>query len=313
MCCLRPRLTLTGTRSAFSLHRQAFKKPSGWTGQSFFAQSADALNRLPSVNLGSYWTAFTRGSRPWKNAAFDYAEVFGLSVTHGKHAMKFGGGYNRYIKNQQLFGNTNGYFNFSDGGDKTTGAPTTANLTGDSYLDFLLGLSTNYSQLQNQDIRHYVNQTVSAYAEDNWHLSNRLSLQYDIRYDALPHAWERNNRLASFNPAQYQAGLAPDDRYDHGRFLHGRLGKLSERQRRMRPRGCAVLPEWRNDCRTGRHASRHDEELLETYMPRVGFSYDLTGSGKTVLRGGFGTFFERCRVTTCTTLRQRHRCRIRLA
>ena len=28
-------------------------------------------------------------------------------------------------------------------------------------------------------------------------------------------------------------------------------------------------------------------------MPRVGFSYDLTGNGKTVLRGGFGTFFER--------------------
>ena len=28
-------------------------------------------------------------------------------------------------------------------------------------------------------------------------------------------------------------------------------------------------------------------------MPRVGFSYDLTGNGKTVVRGGFGTFFER--------------------
>jgi hypothetical protein len=30
-----------------------------------------------------------------------------------------------------------------------------------------------------------------------------------------------------------------------------------------------------------------------TLQPRVGFSYDLTGAGKTVLRGGFGTFFER--------------------
>ena len=53
----------------------------------------------------------------------DYAEVFGLSVTHGKHAMKFGGGYNRYTKNQQIFGNTNGYFNFSDGWDTKAGAP----------------------------------------------------------------------------------------------------------------------------------------------------------------------------------------------
>ena len=31
----------------------------------------------------------------------------------------------------------------------------------------------------------------------------------------------------------------------------------------------------------------------KTYQPRVGFSYDVTGNGKTVVRGGFGTFFER--------------------
>ncbi len=31
----------------------------------------------------------------------------------------------------------------------------------------------------------------------------------------------------------------------------------------------------------------------KTVMPRVGFSYDLFGNGKTILRGGFGTFYER--------------------
>ena len=81
----------------------------------------------------------------------------------------------------------------ADNWDTKLGKPTVAGLTGDSYVDFLMGLSTNYSQLQDQDIRHYVNQTVSAYAMDNWHVSNRLSVQYGIRYDALPHAWERNN------------------------------------------------------------------------------------------------------------------------
>ena len=40
-----------------------------------------------------------------------------------------------------------------------------------------------------------------------------------------------------------------------------------------------------------------------TLQPRVGFSEDLFGNGKTVLRGGFGTFFERCRATTSTTRR----------
>src|SRR5262249_32410231 len=29
------------------------------------------------------------------------------------------------------------------------------------------------------------------------------------------------------------------------------------------------------------------------FGPRVGFAYDLTGAGKTIVRAGFGTFFER--------------------
>ncbi|HMG85516.1 MAG TPA: TonB-dependent receptor [Terracidiphilus sp.] len=272
----------------------AYVKPSGWTGQSFFGQSADALNRLPSVNLGSYGTQFDPWSQPWKNAAFDYAEVFGLSVTHGKHSMKFGGGYNRYIKNQQLFGNTNGYFNFSDNWDTTKNAPTTANLTGDSYIDFLLGLSTGYSQLQNQDIRHYVNQTVSGYAEDNWHLSSRLSVQYGIRYDALPHAWERNNRLASFDPKQYQAGLAPTIDPSTGAFctaVTGGCGSVSAGLQTFD--GAQFYLNGVTIAGQGGTPSGMTKNFYKTYMPRVGFSYDLTGTGKTILRGGFGTFFER--------------------
>ena len=271
----------------------AYVQPSGWTGvaASFFPGN-DPTKRLPSVNLGSYGTAFDPWSQPWKNAAMDYAEVFGLSVTHGKHAMKFGGGYNRYIKNQQLFGNDNGYFNFSD--NWNNGAPTTANLTGDSYIDFLMGLSTSYSQLQVQDIRHYVNQTVSAYLEDNWHLNPRLSLQYGIRYDALPHAWERNNHLASFDPRQYQAGLAPTIDPSTGAFCIAVTATCANVSAGLQTYNGAqfylngVTIAGQNGTPRGM-----TKNYYNTYMPRVGFSYDLTGNGKTILRGGFGTFFER--------------------
>jgi hypothetical protein len=283
-----------GNKITISPSGPSYTKPSGWNGASFFPASGNALNRLPTIQLGSYGTQFDPWSQPWKNAAFDYAEVFGISVTHGKHAMKFGGGYNRYIKNQQLFGNTNGNFNFADNWDTKLGKPTVAGLTGDSYIDFLLGLSTNYGQLQDQDIRHYVNQTVSAYAMDNWHVTNRLSVQYGIRYDALPHAWERNNYLASFDPRQYQTALAPSVDPNTGAFCTAvtadcpqlSAGLQTYKGAQFYLNGVTIAGQ--NGTPTGM-----TKNFYKTYMPRVGFSYDLTGSGKTILRGGFGTFFER--------------------
>ena len=35
------------------------------------------------------------------------------------------------------------------------------------------------------------------------------------------------------------------------------------------------------------------ENHWAAFGPRIGFAYDLTGSGKTVIRGGFGTMYER--------------------
>jgi hypothetical protein len=110
--------------------------------------------------------------------------------------MKFGFSYNRYTKNQQLFGDQQGNYSF--------GA-----LSNDSAMDMLMGLSTGYSQYQATPIRHYVNQTPSAYVMDNWHVTPRLSLQIGLRYDALPHAWERDNQVANFNPAAYIPSAAP--------------------------------------------------------------------------------------------------------
>ena len=265
----------------------AYKKPSGFSAKSFFPAENNALDRLPSVNLNSWGTQFDPWSQPWHNAAQDEAEVFGYSITAGKHALKFGGGYNRYTKNQQIFGNTNGFYTFNDGWDKDKHHPN-ATLTGDSYLDFLLGLNTGYNQLEQQDIRHYVNQTVSAYAMDNWHVNNRLTLQFGVRYDALPHAWERNNRITSFDPSQYQAALAPTaaDFTAAGAFIPSAPGLQTVEGNTFYLNGVVIAGQ--NG--TPRGLTGND---YKTIQPRIGFSYDLLGDGKTVLRGGYGNFYER--------------------
>jgi hypothetical protein len=258
-----------------------FIKPSGWSTGTYFAATNDAGNRLPDIKWandgGADWGP---GNDPWTNGAEDYAEVVGLSITKGKHQMKFGGGYNRYTKNQVIGKDSEGDYTFDSKASSVGGQ-----LTGDSYLDFLLGLAANFSQSNANPTNHYVNNTISAYAQDNWHLSPQLSIQYGFRYDALPHVWERNNQVSNFDPTLYQPGLAPVFNSD-GSFSASSPGLVTNSIGTFYLNGIALAGQ--NGVPRG--LARED---YKTFMPRVGFSYDVTGNGKTVLRGGFGTFYER--------------------
>jgi hypothetical protein len=271
-----------------------FVKPSSWDTATYFT-GQNALNRLPNVGLGTFGTTWGPGNDPWTNGAEDYAEIYSVSVTKGQHQMKFGGGYNRYTKNQINGAQSEGSYSFNDGWNSAAGTPSGL-LTGDSYLDFLLGLSTGFSQAQSDPIFHYVNNTPSFYAQDNWHVTHRLSLQYGFRYDGLPHVYERKNALSNFDPAHYQAALAPVfDPNGSGAFCTG-----------VSASGCTgTSPGLESVNGTSFYLNGVDiagangtprglvKNDWKTFMPRVGFSYDLTGTGKTVLRGGFGMFYER--------------------
>jgi hypothetical protein len=245
--------------------------PSGW-GQNTFFKTGNPY--LPGVTgFGApYYTAEDMGSAPWHNAAEDYEPKVDVSYTMGKHAMKFGFSYNRYTKNQQLFGDAEGDVNQGQ-------------LSNDGLMDMLMGLSSQFSQYQAVPIRHYVNQTPSAYALDNWHVTPRLTLQLGLRYDALPHAWERSNQVANFDPSAYLSSETP---------IWNANGSLDS----TGPGFQTVngVPFYLNGMGLAGQNS-FPKGLVEndynTLQPRVGFSEDLFGNGKTVLRGGFGTFYER--------------------
>ena len=76
-----------------------FVKPSGWSTGTYFT-GQNAMNRLPDISLNTFGTTWGPGSDPWTNGAEDYNEIVSLSVTKAQHQLKFGGGYNRYTKNQ---------------------------------------------------------------------------------------------------------------------------------------------------------------------------------------------------------------------
>ena len=229
-------------------------------------------NSLPNSSGGGIGE--DTATEPYHNAAQDYEPKIDVSYTMGNHALKFGFSYNRYTKNQMLYGDEQGSYNWGQ-------------LSNDTLMDTLMGISTGYSQDLLAPIRHYVNQTPSVYAMDNWHVTSRLTLQLGLRYDALPHSWERQNYLGNFSQSAYMTSAANAPIWD----ASGAIDPLSPHlytfggiQSYINGTGLAGVDGYPVGVVTNDY---------KTLQPRIGFSEDMFGNGKTVLRGGIGTFYER--------------------
>lgn len=252
-----------------------FGEPSGWNAGSYFTGN-NPQNRLPQVAFGApLGTTWTINYWPWHNSFLDYQIRDDFSWNLGKHQVKLGGSYMREDKNQQFQANTEGNYAFG------------TDFSGDSYLNFLLGFSDSFQQLQALLTDHWINNTYSVYALDNWHVVPRLTLNLGVRWDALPHVYEKNNRLANFVPADYNPSDAAVFNAD---------GSLNSSGPGFSQPAGAAVPFYLNGMElAGVNGFPRGvvENFWGTVQPRVGFAYDVMGTGKTVVRGGAGLFFER--------------------
>lgn len=163
-----------------------------------------------------------------------------LSWTLGNHTLKFGG--TAFLPMRNIFQDEPG-----TRGDLTFTGIFTGGL---SYADGLLG-ATEYTQLTNV---FFVDQRLwmaSAFAEDDWKVSPKLTLNLGLRYDFASPATEGRNRMANFNPA------------GSGSLVFASDGSLSQK--------ALVNPSTTN------------------FAPRLGVSYSL--DNKTVLHGGYGVYY----------------------
>jgi hypothetical protein len=247
--------------------------PAGWSVTPVSSAFKITRNSLPGVGfMVPYFVAAVLGPAPWHETGEDYDPKVDVSYTCAKHAMKYGFSYNRFLKSQEILGSEQGNY-----GPSST--------TNDSLMDILLGLTNSYSQFQDTPVRHYVNQTPSFYVMDNWHVTPRLSLQLGLRFDGLPHAWERSNSIANFDPAAYNPtsvpAWTPAGTVDPASQAISIVDSVPYYLNGMDLAGVNGVPRGLV------------ENTYNTWQPRVGFSDDLFGTGKVILRGGFGTFFER--------------------
>jgi hypothetical protein len=255
-----------------------YTAPSDFTFNRFF-DGPNVDDRIPAINLsGSTGSNYTSNWMPWNNEANSYQIRDDVSKTVGRHQFKFGGGWILYEKIQDWFKDTEGQYAFN------------GTFTGNDFADYLLGLAQNYQEDAIKSAGHWNNVSWAAYFQDNWRATNRLTLNLGLRWDGIPHTYEANKDMANFYPQLYNpadaallsAGgntisplspglgsspnpiLAGESFYVNGIAICGNGV----------PRGC-VNDAWLN------------------FQPRIGFAYDLTGRGKTVIRGGYGIMNER--------------------
>jgi hypothetical protein len=175
-----------------------------------------------------------------------------ISWTHGKHQFKFGADvHNPQTDNFQDVPGLRGALNFTNQFTCLRGANNQCTSgTGIGYADFLYG-DPQTAMLSNQFEANQKWYWFDFFAQDDFKVTPKLTLNLGVRYDFSSPVWEGNNHLSNFVPA------------GSGSIITASNGSLESRS--------LVQPQKLN------------------FSPRFGFAYQLTP--KTVLRGGYGIFY----------------------
>ena len=130
----------------------------------------------------------------------DFDWKLNYSRTVSKHSLKVGYEFVA-IRTQvndinPLYGRDAYAGNFSGGGS-----------TNGSLADFYFGLRSQYS-LANYLVGNYRQHENFWYAQDDMHLSSKLTINLGVRYEYATPRWELNNQLSNFDPATRSMLLA---------------------------------------------------------------------------------------------------------
>ena len=128
-----------------------------------------------------------------------------LSYTIGRHSFKFGGQYWRDIITVFYSGNNGelGFMNFS--ANFTASAPAATDGSGEGMADFFLGLPTEYGRgLSTGRTWKQSSNVFAGYGQDTWRITDRLTLNLGLRYEAHTPWVEGNNQQVNYDLATEQ-------------------------------------------------------------------------------------------------------------
>lgn len=203
----------------------------------------------PFFNLLGYSPVGGAITGPRNSVQNSYEGQEGLAWIRGRHSTKFGAEFIRTQLNMFQAIAPNAFFIFA--------STFPAN---DAVANLLLGAPVTFYQGLGDFSRGMRNWNLGLYAQDEWRITPRLTLNYGVRYERINPITEIRDRLNAFVPGA-QSSVFPD----------APAGLLFPAD----PGMAAGLAPGDN-----------------AFMPRIGFAWDPKGNGRWAIRSSYGVFYD---------------------
>jgi hypothetical protein len=215
--------------------------------------------RFSTVNTGIQFIKRIGDSCENIDPSESYVYQDTYSTTRGKHSLKFGGEFLRYRYNTYEPGPLSGNFNFTS---TETALPGFTKSTGHPFASFILGGADGANRSVYGTEPGYRAGLFAFFAQDDWRVSPKLTLNIGLRWEIPLPKSEAFNRQSGFDPT------VPNPGADN---IPGALVFLG-------------------DCSTCIHRSSFQDAYFKEFGPRLGIAYQI--SNKWVFRGGYGISYS---------------------
>jgi hypothetical protein len=237
-----------------------------------------ASDKVPSLTISGFQN-LTNTVAVFQNFNHLFQLKDDFSKIAGNHTLKAGFVSMRSRKNQDNQPAINGTFAF------------------DSLGQALLGDFNNYTEGGRGVEGWFRFWQHEAYIQDSWKVSQRLSLDLGVRYALYQPQYSALDNAVIFDPEFFDRAKAPGVNPANGQLIPGAtydpINGLGVGGDGFPDDATSRLPISADAQRLFRGLSQTIIPWQTGWGPRASFAYDLFGDQTTVVRGGYGRYFER--------------------
>jgi hypothetical protein len=260
-----------------------------------------ANQTCPTTGVANCATAVTDfNGTPFDQTFMIHNFMNNVTRVQGSHRFKAGLYYQRANNRRTSFGPVQSNLVFGDSNPQNTGHP---------FANALLGLFDTYTQAEQKITSNYLYQDLSAFLQDTWKVTGRLTLDYGLRVSYYQPIHDQEERLGFFNPDLFDPAravrlyrpvcVAQPCTGANVRAMDPAVTAAPTVANTRPANYVATIVPGSGDLYNGigRVADGYPAGGFETpsllWGPRLGFAWDVGGNSKTVVRGGFGVSFDR--------------------